>query len=404
MATPSASVARPSASPASTDPGAASPTAAADVWQYLADFPAGDAIDVAAVAHTGANFVAVGSEPAEPESFFGPRQGVVWTSDDGRVWQRNADEVFANATLLHVVVAGDTTYVFGLLSACAMGDEDCQDVPEAGMTVWRSTDGGWERLPQSRQLREAFLAGVLALGETVVAFGDREDVSGSGAGELAATVWLSDDGAGFEEVTELVGMDPISAATAGPDGIVAFGTRLLPGTEQIETVAAYSDDGRSFELAGLPAGLDVVIESVVFGPSGFVAVGAPEDAETSGHLPTVLTSDDGRSWREVSLGGSFSRTTLHQAHALPDGYLLIGSEPSEADPQRDVALSWVSADGETWEPRAALAGGHYRMFNGSAVGPAGIVAFALDYEDETVEGPLSTIRGWFAPLDAVTLP
>jgi hypothetical protein len=378
-------------------PTSPSPTLNGAAWRYLGDFPVDEAIDVSSVASTRDGFIAVGSEPAEGEPFFGVRQGVVWTSADGISWQRSTDEAFASSTLLHVVAVGGTPYVFGLRSVCVLAADDCVDLPDAGMTVWRPDDDGWERLPQAAAMQEAFLVGVVALDDTtIVGFGDRP---GGRRGELVATAWVTDDGVEWEEVTDLAGLDPISAAAVGPDGMVAFGTRFMRGTDRIVTVAAFSEDGRNFEPATVPAGLEVVIESIALGESGFVAAGATEDAQFLGAKPTLLTSADGRAWTEIELDDSFAGIGLHQVRALPGGYLLLGYRPSEADPTRDSGISWLSRDGSEWTQPASLGGGDYRLFNGSAVGPTGAVAFALDYEEEPTEGPLSTVRAWFAPID-----
>jgi hypothetical protein len=350
------------------------------------------------VGRTADGFIAVGSEPAEGQPFFGLRQGVVWTSGDGMTWQRSGDEAFANATLLHVAEAGDTTYLLGVRSICILDEEECLDLPDAGLTVWREDGGEWLRLPQSDQMRDAFLAGVVVLDETLIAFGDRP---GRGRDVLVATVWVSEDGIDWQEVSDLAGLDPISAAAVGPDGLVAFGTRFIAATDSIETVAAFSEDGRTFQQAALPPGMDVVIESIAYGDEGFVAAGAGESAQFLGDKPAILRSTDGRSWSQVALDDSFAGIGLHQVRELPEGYLLIGFAPSADDPQRDAAISWVSRDGETWSAPAPLEGGAYRLFSGSAVGPEGAVAFVLDYEEEPTEGPLSTIRAWFAPAEAL---
>ncbi len=398
--TPSATVsAAPTASaaPSATPGPTTSPTAAAtaspvtSAWQYLDDFPAGDAIEVAAVTHTTGGYIAVGSEPAEGQGFFGVRQGVVWTADDGAAWRRSTPEAFVDSTLLHVVEMAQTPYIFGVRSVCDLADDECDDLPDAGVTVWTDDGTGWQRLPQSPVLKDAFLAGVVAMDDTLVAYGD----SGQ---SLQATAWTSTDGVTWEASTELAGMDPISAAAAGPDGLVAFGTRLLRGSGRIATVAAYSVDGRNFEPVDLPSGLELVIDSVAWGAAGFVAVGADEEAQATGGKPAVLASLDGRSWEEVPLDDAFAATSLRQVRATPAGYLLIGSRPSRGDPQRDTGLSWQSADGRKWVGEALFGGGHYRLYSGSAVGPTGAVAVALDYQDEPATGPLSTIRIWFAPM------
>jgi hypothetical protein len=378
-------------SPARPTP--ASPTG----WEYLVQFPAIDASEVTAVTGTPDGFVAVGFEPAEGEDFFGLRQGVIWRSADGRSWTREVDAALANATLLEVVSLGETIYVIGLLSICRQLEENCRDLPEAGITVWRSDPVGWQRMPQSRTMRDALIDGAIAAHGQVVAFGSSGD-------DLSATVWLSDDGAEWEDVTQLAGMDPLSALAAGPEGFVAFGTRYRPASDTIETVAAFSADGRNFERASLPDGLDAVIQSATYGPAGFVAVGYDDEPAGIGLSAAALASTDGRSWTSADPHASLSGTGFHHVSALVDGYVAVGFTPSGAEGEREEAASWVSADGVTWRPLAPLAGAAYRQFDGASSGPPGVAVFALDYGDEVGEEESSSVRAWFAPLTRLPPP
>lgn len=364
----------------------------ADVWTYLADFPASGASEVTAVTGTADGFVAVGFEPAAGEDFFGLRQGVVWRSADGRSWERSVDPAFANATLLEVAALDERLYVFGLLSACGQMEEDCADIPEAGMTVWRSDPAGWQRMAQSPTMRDALLDGVVAGRGQIIAFGSAGD-------DLSATVWLSTDGTAWEDVTELAGMDPVSAMTAGPEGFVAFGTRYIAVSDTIETVAAFSADGRTFEPAALPAGLDSVIKSIAHGPAGFVAVGNDDEPAGFGLSAAALVSADGRTWRQADADATFTGAGFNHVSALPDRYLAVGFVPSGVQGEREEARSWVSAEGQRWQALAPLAGAEYRQFNGAASGPAGVAVFALDYLDDSDDQAISTIRAWFAPLE-----
>lgn len=365
------------------------------MWRHLADFPALPASEVTAVTGTADGFLAVGFQPAEGEDFFGIRQGVVWRSADGLEWQRIIEPAFANATLLEVVALEDAVFVFGLLSICRQLEEDCTDLPESGITVWRSAAGGmWQRLPQSPTMRDALLDGVLAGRDQIIAFG-------SSGEDLAATIWLSTDGLAWEDVTELAGMDPLSAVAAGPEGYVAFGTRYLPETDTLETVAAVSADGRSFEPATLPAGLDAVIESVVHGPNGWVAVGYDDEPAGLGLSAAALHSADGRQWQPAQTHESFSGAGFHHVESTGEGYVAVGFLPAGLEGEREEARSWRSPDGLAWEPFGPLAGAAYRQFNGAGMGSPGLAVFAVDYEDATDEEASSTVTAWFAPAEAL---
>ncbi len=381
--------------PTSTASSSQSPSAPTPLgWQPLEDFPAEGAIEVASVTTWAGGFVAVGSAPAEGEDIFGLRQGVVWRSAHGRTWERSTDEVFANASLLHVVATADAAYVFGFYSICPLLTEGCDDAPDAGIAVWRSTDDAataWERVPQPVEMREALLDGVATAHDSIIAYG-------SSGNDLSAGMWASSDGRDWESVGDLVGMDPVSAVVAGPSGFAAFGTRYVVESDTTRTVAGYSADGRELSSADISEELDAVIEDVAYGDQGFIAVGTQDDPR-QGLSPVVLRSGDGMSWTPIEPSASFARTGFHAVHVLPDGFVVIGFARIGAEGEREQARTWQSSDGLIWHQALPLDGA-YREFKSSAIAPTGVVAFAVDFEDEFDPAAASLIRAWYAPLPA----
>lgn len=393
-----AQTATPALSPsAATSPsvaaGTAGPTAAAgSPWQYLADFATEGAIEVSSVTGTPTGFVAVGYQPMPGEGYYGRRQGVVWRSTDGIAWERLLPVEFELASLDHVVRLGDQLYAFGVVSACEFNvDDECTDIPEAGWTVWTSSDGAvWSKLPQSPSMRAELIDGVIP-GESMLV------VHGSAGDELEAVVWLSADGVTWEETRELAGLDPISAIASGPEGLVALGTEFVPALDNTQALAAFSADGRSFQPSQLPAGLPLVFDSVASGDAGYVAVGhsGEEDLPPMG---AAMSSADGINWSVAPDNAELADVRFEHVNAVPGGYQAIGSMP-EGSFGLQVGSTWFSSDGLAWTEVGDLPDGAYQELGGSAVGPAGMVIFATDFEEQGADIVVSTIHPWFAPLD-----
>jgi hypothetical protein len=402
---PTATVAPPTASPpASPAPGTppgATPTPGmspppGETWLYLTDFPAEEAIEVSSVVARGDGFVAVGFEPVPGEGFGGRRNGVVWTSTDGRSWARSRPPAFDFFAPLYIADLDGALYAFGEYSICPefSEEDECEDVPDAGIAAWRSTDGSeWQRLTVPDSMRDAIIDGaVVGLGRLVVYGGAGDDLSG--------VTWLSVDGEQWHEIRDVTAVDPISALAAGPERLVAFGTRYLPLDDDIETLAGHSDGG-GFQPAALPAGQRGRIHAVVHGPVGFVAVGMVFDPASAGAV--ALVSADGTAWTPAaSVPGDVG---FHHLLALPGGYLAIGLEASDVDFGIERATAWFSADGLTWAEHGDLLGGEFRQLSGSAAGPGGAVVFASQFEEIDDEEPADlssgSIHAWFAPPAAL---
>ena len=278
----------PSTPPASGGPGA--------VFAALPEFPAEGAYEITGATSTASGLLAVGYGPQAGEDFFGLRQGIAWRSTDGVTWEANPAPELAGVTPALVASIGSVDYLAGLLSACPQfSEEECEELPDAGYSIWRSTEGGeWEVLPQLPAMQQA-----ISLDE-MVALGDSLVVSGSAGDDgETATVWMSPDGVEWAETTDLAGLDPISALAAGDAGLVAFGTHFSADQENVLVRAASSADGVSFSPASVPELTNASIDSAAAGSGGFVGVGygETEDLLLTG---TALYSADGLSWVQSS--------------------------------------------------------------------------------------------------------
>jgi hypothetical protein len=395
---PATPTSTPPATPA--EPPTPAPTPATPIpgeaWQYLADFPGEAAIEVSAVLPRGEGFVAVGFEPAPGEGFGGRRNGVIWSSADGRSWTRERPASLDNAAPLFIASLNEVLYVFGEYSLCPefAEEDECDDAPDAGVALWRSTDGAdWQRVAVPDAMRDSILDGVAVGLGGLVAYGSTDE-------DLLGVLFLSPDGENWQEVYDVAAVDPISALGAGPERLVAFGTRYLPDEDDVETLAGYSDGG-GFAPGQLPPGQRGVIEAVAFGPAGFVAVGVAFAPIAEGAV--ALVSQDGQQWSTAT--DAPTDVGFHQLLVLDGGYLAIGSQPIEGDFGIERGSAWYSSDGLVWLEQGDLPVGEFFQLSTAAVGPGGVVVFATLFEewdeDEPDDELVSSIHAWFASAQAL---
>ncbi len=366
------------------------------IWESLADFPAGEAFEVTSVTSlVGGGFAAVGFQPIPGEGFFGRQQGVTWTSVDGRTWQSAADAAFQFATLEDVVEFAGSIFAFGTIETCNINlSEECVEPPDSGSAGWRQTAGaGWERLPLPVSMQTGTMAGVVAANDHLLAFGWTGD-------EARSVVWTSVDGLTWSETADLAGMDPVSAVSAGPTGVVAFGNRLASELGDLELLAAVSSDFNQFGRVDAPALPSTIIQAVTMGGGGLVAVGDTDDEDFNLN-GVALQSSDGLAWTQTSAAdGSFAGAALLGVHAVPNGYVALGRVPLPDEFGVVTGGSWFSADGLSWRSLAPF-GDRFTELDTSAAGTTGIVAFTVTQEESGEESVISTISAWFAPIEAL---
>jgi hypothetical protein len=155
----------------------------------------------------------------------------------------------------------------------------------------------------------------------------------------------------------LVG-ESIRAVAADASGFVAVGTREIRGVSQ--GVIWFSDDGRSWQVVGVPAPVeDVNVVAVAAGAGGFVAVGS---TAVNAELAAVLfRSDDGRRWERLALQGA-PGGFVHSVAGGPLGYVVSADDGGQG-------VTWVSSDGRSWTHVAAgaMADGTAGVFDPQAV-------------------------------------
>jgi hypothetical protein len=242
-------------------------------------------------------------------------------------------------------------------------------------------------------MRGSILDGVTVGPGGLVAHGSTDE-------DLLGVLFLSPDGENWQEMYDVAAVDPISALGAGPERLVAFGTRYLPEEDDVETLAGYSDGG-GFAPGQLPAGQRGVIEAVEFGPAGFVAVGVAFAPIAEGAV--ALVSPDGQQWSTAT--DAPTDVGFHQLLVLDGGYLAIGSQPIEGDFGIERGSAWYSSDGLAWVEHGDLPVGEFFQLSTAAVGPGGAVVFATLFEewdeDEPDDELVSSIHAWFAPAQAL---
>lgn len=391
----------------------------------LGNPPSGTTVtEMRSVSAGGPGFVAVGwacdtgpsCDPWEPYA-------MVWTSADGTDWTplANIGESFAPQTVLTEIVGYD-----GRLWAFGFGVGDDQDV-----RVWTSTDGSvWERVaddsafggPGNQGLGAAAAGegGVVAAGFSWTEANGTEPVSwysSDGSSWIrveynfdlipTTTVWdMTADGAGFvavgdlgdwgleqgyplgvvlssadgitwEMINESVFDDSqLMAVSVGGPGLVAGGAALRPSarlapiwvsppgdltrtepvpppststtvlTAPIEAAGDWTRWPIEDEVFGTPAVLDVVP-----GGPGLVAVGAASGTCGDGLNPcsgAVWLSEDGIIWSRLDDSSQvFDASGIRAVAAGDDGLVAVGNEMF-GDGVSDDPLVWFSPDGMQW--------------------------------------------------------
>lgn len=297
-------------------------------WQRLphddAVFGGADLQEMAQVTQAGAGFVAVGADA-------GRAAAAVWTSPDGRVWQRvpHREDVFGGPGQQRM--AAVTAHAGGLVAVGSDG---------SAAAVWTSADGRvWRRVAHDKGIFDGpgrhRMRSVLATAHGLVAVG--------GGGPVAA-VWRSPDGHTWQR-------SPVGAAPAGPQGheemraVVSGGPGLVAVGRAIgarnprrgggSAAVWVSPDGSAFQR--LPH------DETVFGGSGHQAmktVGRHHGGLTAAGwdggraAAAVWTSPDGLSWTRLPhdedvFGGSGTQVIWSLTEGGP-GCVAVGDDAMAA--------------------------------------------------------------------------
>ncbi len=363
-------------------------------WQLLSSFPAGTAYEVMSTVVTPDGLVAAGYGPQPGEDYFGLRQGITWRSSDGLNWQMSADPELKYETPQTMVALGSDVYLLGDYTECSqLYDDNCTESPKAGNVIWRSSGGGaWQMLPQDPGMQAAFVDGLAAGHDRLIAYGSADDDAGT------PTIWASSDGANWTSSTNLGGISQATAFEPTPGGFVMFG--IPDDSSAADLAAATSSDGASFTAAQLP---DVSsfpgaeIDGVAVGANGMAAVGYGND-DNGDLLGFALFSSDGTDWSLASdTDGSFQGSAVVEIEAVSNGYVAFGFTPDQND-AAIVGRAWFSPDGQSWHAAATTSASFDDLDSVGVIGNTAVM-FSLIETDISDTNISSTIYPWYATLD-----
>ncbi len=236
------------------------------------------------------------------------QRAVVWTAADGLAWQRDESGPDFSTSVLQTVVpiAGGLLAVGTATagdSACAGGVFGCN--PAFPIRLWTSKDGRtWQRLPDASMapFGRAQILSVAAGPAGVLAAGDQVPVTG----DPKPMMWTSGDGRTWRAAPQFAGAFPgavVDAVAGSSLGFVAVGRRFGQGPSALGG-AWFSTDGSSWTEAKEVPGGPPELTFVVAAAGGLVAGG-------STGTRSIVWSQDGRVWRPAdqaavpfALGGS----------------------------------------------------------------------------------------------------
>jgi len=191
----------------------------------------------------------------------------------------------------------------------------------------------------------------ILLGESGSALGVTSGPSGAvvlGFDETGPTAWFSADGRDWQPAEVPAGLEDMrpTAVVASDRGYVAAMVSCLEGSECFGGELWYSTDGTSWADTGNSIAGGILVHLAAGGP-GFVAMAIePYAAGSPGVTPTVLVSDDGQSW-EAGRPSGLSGANVHAMVGAGSQVVALGTQGLEAGGTTDA--SWTTADGRTWE-------------------------------------------------------
>ena len=355
------------------------------------------ALGVSDVIRTPSGYLAVGYEDFD---------AATWTSTDCLTWERvPPTDALQDASLYAVARAGD------LYVGIGRGKLSATDAPSPAL--WTSSDGRrWERVtPRVVSADgvgdELYANDIAALGDLFVAVGGTK--WGGGAWGRPA-IWTSTDGRTWRAVsrfdpplTDLVG-DGWGWAMFTPIGaITQVGPALMVAGAMGRGEAVWrSANGSSWTqvLGGDQAAGGVLRDIADAGDGTVVAIGNVRNTRSAASVwsPVLWWSRDGSAWSSVadmtafadSYSGPDAHVRLTDVVRADGSFVIVGSEPrsATAGTQEWRGVVWTSADGRTWSREApdpvfeqawlgkAFVCGDQLLVTGSTEGPNGSVAWA----------------------------
>jgi hypothetical protein len=332
-----------------------------DAWQRVGAGVMDPVVGLFDITVADSRLVALGFDPGDDYR----QDGVVFVSENGVDWTRLAadDPALTTGTaLMYGIAEGGPGLVAGGMS-CEDNEFPCLAGPYP--TVWTSTDGtAWTRTPVEQGERTGPVLDVLVTDRGIVATGEVTQPNPDGGTSSSPTVWLSVDGTSWSRVwqgaavrdTEFGSGPGASVLALGPDGlIVGAGSAYDESGEGVAAVWVSSNavdwirvDPESAEFAS-DAGHGAFMSDIVWGPTGFVAVGG------DGRRAAVWTSTDGVAWTRIDTGQAPIGSTwaLSAIAALDGGYVAAGP-----DGTAELVALWTSADGISWDRVQVLGEGN----------------------------------------------
>lgn len=301
-------------------------------------------------------------------------RAVVWQSSDGTSWQRIEDgPSFADSTMRMLVAIPGGVLAIGAATASdglCSGGEGTTCNPVSPIRLWTSSDGRpWQRLPDvaTAAFGRAQLTEAASGPDVLVLFGWHVPVAA-----LAPTqpmVWTSADGRTWRVRKQFGRTFPdgvVEGLIASANGFAAVGRNTGLESPHMPGTAWFSGDGRTWTAASVPASTDEETR-VYAGSSGLLASGLTDG-------PTVFwSSPDGRSWSAAD-ASAFPFTSNDRSPVLvSDGtrIMAVGANRSGASGAwvSSDGLDWQSiASIGTVPPIPATDGGTI-----GALGPRGVV-------------------------------
>jgi hypothetical protein len=377
------------------------------------DFPPGSAVTSVVSFH--GTLVAVGVVP-DPGHVPIPVAGAVWTSTDGRRWQRVLPVPFGDSFRFQLVSFRSALY------AVAAGEIGNQPSPSR---VWRSTDGRtWRPLTATGP---ADLSAVVDGPNGLVAVGS-EPASDCSVGPscIRIAIWTSRDGAAWTRVTRDAAARAQGLATdvvRTPDGLVAVGEKYeqlpgaFPGVWESRTGARWSgrpspeltrDEGH---ISGIAAGGRETLllgsvpshETLPATTTTTVAPRVSADANSTIHVvcesgsivPALWTRTGTADWKRADVAGMGpgAATKMVFSHGTWVGAVVDG----DCGSSRTAFVT--STDARRWhrqvaEPAPADQPSTSRIPSALTPTPSGAIAFLSGFIDPTAS---PDIWIWTAP-------
>jgi hypothetical protein len=296
-----------------------------------------------------------------------------WYSPDGTTWQRHdTDPVFTDSLLQQIVRIPDGLLIVGtanhLDAACAGGVFGCQ--PSMPLRMWTSSDGRtWERLPDAdlAVFGRAGLTDAVSGPAGIVAVGAQLAPEGGGVG----MIWTSPDGRTWEAASQFFnafpGTVPTNVVVIGRT-YVAIGYRVASDGSAAGPAAWYSTDARTWQAA---SGAEFVGDWLLGSQRGALSIALREPPAVGLAGAALALTDDGSAWRaDVALnpwGFGDNGPTL-----LSDGSRILAMATRSTGGGRGA---WLSIDAQHWQavPQMGELPPLDRIGAVGALGPDGVV-------------------------------